>query len=179
MVKQRIADAQKAAEALVERERHAAEADAEEQRQQVQAEVDQEVQEAQADAEDCRQRAEELDRGRDRETRGGPPARRRGRGSRSCRRRGSQPPGAVTGERSPAAGHDAEAQVKATERLRERTRTTAKRTARELESDDGGLESHSKPELVQLAASVGIESRTNMTKSELVDAIAKASRTAR
>ena len=73
--------------------------------------------------------------------------------------------------------HDANAQVKATERLRERTQTTARRAARELESDNGGLESRSKAELVALAASVGIENRTNMTKSELADAIAKASRT--
>ena len=41
------------------------------------------------------------------------------------------------------------------------------------------LESYNKPELVELAASIGIEGRTNMTKGELVDAIAKASRTKR
>ena len=42
---------------------------------------------------------------------------------------------------------------------------------------NGGLESYNKPELVELAASIGVEGRTNMTKDELVAAIAKASRT--
>jgi hypothetical protein len=41
------------------------------------------------------------------------------------------------------------------------------------------LEAYHKPQLVELAASIGIEGRTNMTKSELVEAIAKASRTRR
>jgi hypothetical protein len=41
------------------------------------------------------------------------------------------------------------------------------------------LESYHKPELVELAAAIGIEGRTTMTKSELVDAIAKASRAKR
>jgi hypothetical protein len=55
---------------------------------------------------------------------------------------------------------------------------TAKHTARELdrEATDGGLDAYKKPELVELAASVGIEKRTNMTKGELVDAIMKAAR---
>ena len=54
-------------------------------------------------------------------------------------------------------------------------------TARELSRtpSNGGLESYNKPELVELASSIGIEGRTNMTKAELVDAIAKASRAGR
>ena len=36
---------------------------------------------------------------------------------------------------------------------------------------NGELESYSKPDLVNLASSMGIEGRTNMTKAELVDAI--------
>ena len=47
------------------------------------------------------------------------------------------------------------------------------------ETPNGGLESQNKPELVELAASIGIENRTTMTKSELVDAITKASRAPR
>ena len=68
--------------------------------------------------------------------------------------------------------------MKAAERIREQSTATAKRTARELQRNpsNGGLESYKKPDLVDLAASVGIEGRTNMTKNELVDAIAKASR---
>jgi len=40
----------------------------------------------------------------------------------------------------------------------------------------GGVEPFNKQELVELAASIGIENRTSMTKDELVDAIAKATR---
>jgi hypothetical protein len=68
--------------------------------------------------------------------------------------------------------------VKAAEELRKRAVATAKHTARELdrETTDGGLDACKKPELVELAATVGIEKRTNMTKGELVDAIMKAAR---
>jgi hypothetical protein len=68
--------------------------------------------------------------------------------------------------------------VKAAETLRERAAATAKHTARELdrETTDGGLDAYKKPELVELAASIGIAERTNMTKGELVDAITKAAR---
>jgi hypothetical protein len=69
--------------------------------------------------------------------------------------------------------------VKETEQIREQAKAAAKQTARELERNpaNGGLESYNKPELVELAASIGVEGRTNMTKDELVAAIAKASRT--
>ncbi|MEO9121032.1 MAG: Rho termination factor N-terminal domain-containing protein, partial [Solirubrobacteraceae bacterium] len=72
---------------------------------------------------------------------------------------------------------DAEARVQATEQIRQQSRTTAKRATRELERDstNGGLTSYNKPQLVDLASSIGIEKRNTMTKSELVDAIAKAS----
>jgi hypothetical protein len=68
--------------------------------------------------------------------------------------------------------------VKEADNLRERAAATAKHTARELDrqTTDGGLDAYKKPELVELAASVGIERRTNMTKGELVDAITKAAR---
>jgi hypothetical protein len=74
---------------------------------------------------------------------------------------------------------EAEARVSAAEQIREHSEATAKDTARALQRDarNGGLESFNKPELVELAAGIGIEGRTNMTKAELVDAIAKASRT--
>jgi hypothetical protein len=177
MVKQRTAAAQKAADALVERERRAAEAEAEEQRQRVHAEVDDEVQAAQADAEDCRQRAEELiEDATEKLAEARRLADEAAEAARAAAEEASRRAQSLASEAQQQA-HDAEAQVKATERLRESTRTTARRTVRELEPDNGGLESRSKAELVQLAASVGIESRTHMTKNELVDAIAKASRT--
>jgi Rho termination factor, N-terminal domain len=73
---------------------------------------------------------------------------------------------------------DAESRVEETEQLREHAKTDAKKTARELRNGaNGGLDSYSKAELVELAAGIGIEGRASMTKSELLDAIAKASRT--
>jgi hypothetical protein len=68
--------------------------------------------------------------------------------------------------------------MKAADDLRERAAAAAKHTARELdrETADGGLDAYKKPELVELAASIGIEKRTSMTKDELVDAITKAAR---
>jgi hypothetical protein len=53
------------------------------------------------------------------------------------------------------------------------------RFTRELQRENGGLESYNKSELVELAASLGIEKRTTMSKGELVDAIAKAARSPR
>jgi hypothetical protein len=68
--------------------------------------------------------------------------------------------------------------VKEAEQLRDRATATAKQTARELdrETANGGLDAYRKPELVELASSIGIETRASMTKDELVDAITKAAR---
>jgi colicin import membrane protein len=72
---------------------------------------------------------------------------------------------------------DAEARVKAAEELRGRAAATASETARGLAREaPEGLDAYRKPELVELAASIGIEGRTDMTKGELVDAITKVAR---
>ena len=145
-VKQRIAEAQKAADEAVERARREAEAEAQEERQETVAEVDQEAAEAaRAAAEEAQRQAQEL-----------------------------------ADEAEQQAG-DAEAQVAAAEQLRQRSEATAKQTARKLESNptNGDLKAYNKPELLQLAAGIGIEGRTTMTKDELVNAIAKASRAKR
>ena len=72
---------------------------------------------------------------------------------------------------------DAEARVEAAEELRERAATTAKQTARELDREGtDGLDAYKKSELVELAASIGIEKRTDMKKDELVEAITQAAR---
>ena len=70
--------------------------------------------------------------------------------------------------------------MKAADDLRERAASAAKHTARELdrETADGGLEAYKKPELVELAASIGSR-RTSMTKDELVNAMTKAARRAK
>ena len=69
-------------------------------------------------------------------------------------------------------------QVLATEELRDHLAAAAKHAARELNRDtaNGGLKSYNKPELVELAASMGIQGRSSMTKGELVQAITRASR---
>ena len=76
---------------------------------------------------------------------------------------------------------DAEARMNAAEELRERAAATARHTARELDREtvNGGLDAYKKPELVELAASIGIQNRSSMTKDELVDAITKAARRAK
>ena len=72
---------------------------------------------------------------------------------------------------------EAEGRVEVVEELRERAAATANRTSRELADDHGnGLDSYKKPELVELAGSIGIRGRTDMTKGELVDAIMTAAR---
>lgn len=180
-VKQRITEAQKAAEAALERERRAAEAEAKERQLEARAEVDDEIQEAQQEAEACRQRAEELvEDATEKLAEAKRLADEAAGAARAAADEASRRAQALASEAQQQAS-DAEARVKETEQLRETSRTTAKRAARELERDssNGGLESHNKPELIQLAASIGIENRTTMSKSELVDAITKASRTRR
>ena len=51
----------------------------------------------------------------------------------------------------------------------------ARESARELDASDG-LDAYKKPELVQLAAGIGLETRAKMTKDELVDVITRAAR---
>ena len=62
--------------------------------------------------------------------------------------------------------------------MRHLSEQTAKHTAKQLQSDDpnGELASYHKPDLVKLAASIGIDGRTTMTKSQLIDAIRDAAR---
>jgi colicin import membrane protein len=177
-VKQRVAEAQKAADELVKHERQAAEADAEEERREAQEEADDEIEEAERDAEASRERAEELvedaaeklAEARRLATEAAEAARA---ASEEAHRQAQQ----LAGEAERQAD-DAEARVKASEEMRDHLVATAQRTARELnrETTNGGLKSYNKPELVDLAASMGIKGRTTMTKDELVDAISRASR---
>jgi colicin import membrane protein len=178
-VKERVAEAQKAAERAVERERQAAEADAEDARQAVRSEVDAEIEQAQFFAEASRQEVEgfvaeateKLATARRLADEATEAARAV---AAEAHRRAQQL--AVEAEHQAS---EAEARIEAAEQVRGHSVATAKETARELQRDptNGGLESYNKPELVELAASIGIEGRTEMTKAELVDAIARASRT--
>jgi colicin import membrane protein len=176
-VKQQVAEAQKAADESVERARQAAEADAEEQRRKVQEEADNEIEEAERDAEESQQRAEELvedatEKLADARRLASEAVAAARAAAEEANRQAQQLEGEVEQQAS-----DAEARVKASEEMRDHLVATAKNTARELrDTSNGGLKSYSKPELVELAASIGIKGRTNMTKDELVDAITRASR---
>ena len=74
--------------------------------------------------------------------------------------------------------NDAEARVAAAEQIQRRSEATVTATARELDRapTNGDLRSYIKQELVELAASMDIAGRSQMTKAELVTAIRRASR---
>jgi DNA repair exonuclease SbcCD ATPase subunit len=178
-VKQRVAKAQRAAEELVRRERELAEGDAEEQRQEVREEVADENETAQRDAEESQQRAEELvEEATEKLTEAKRLADEAAEAARAAADEANRQARQLASEAEQQAS-EAEARVKDAEKLRERSASTAKHTARELdrETTNGGLKSYNKPELVELAASIGIEGRTRMTKGQLLSAIRKASRT--
>jgi colicin import membrane protein len=177
-VRQRVAAAQKAADESVKRERREAEEEAGEERAEVQAEVDEEIEEAEREAEAAQRRAEELVADATEKLA-------------TARRLADEAADAARGVAEEAHQHarqlvddaeqqasEADARIAAAEQLRDRSEETAKHAVRALAHDptNGGLESYKKPELIELAASVGVEGRTNMTKDELIDAIAKASR---
>jgi hypothetical protein len=180
-VKQRVAEAQKEAEALVERERRAAEADAEEERQEVYEDVDAEIGEAERDAEAAREFADELvEEATEKLAEARRLADEGAEHARAAAEQAHREAQQLADEAEQQAG-DAEARIEAAERVRADSKASAKHAARRLGSQpgNGDLSSYNKQELVELAAGIGIEGRTNMNKDELVDAIAKASRTKR
>jgi colicin import membrane protein len=180
-VEQRIAEARRAADESVKRERDAAQADAEEQLRKAQAEVAAETEDAQRDAEGAQERAKELV---EEATRRLAEARRLADESTEAARAAADEAHRQAQQLVDEAeqqASDADAQIAAAEDVRERSKATAKHTVRELERDltNGSLESYKKAELLDLASTIDIEGRTHMNKAELVDAIAKASRTKR
>jgi hypothetical protein len=176
-VNERVADAQKAAEEFVRRERQDAEADAEEQREEVAEEVEDDIAEAESDAEASQRRAEELVEDA---TEALVEARRladeAAEAARSAAEEANRQAQQLQNEAKRRA-RDTDARVKLAEELRERAAATAMQTARELDrGGTDGLDAYRKPELVELAASIGIEGRSTMTKAELVDTITEAAR---
>jgi DNA repair exonuclease SbcCD ATPase subunit len=177
-VKQRTAEAQKAADESVRRERSDAEAAAEDERQQAKAEVQEELEDAQRQAEEAQQHAEELVReaterlaeARQLATEAAGAAREV---AEAAHRQAEQ-----LADEAQQQATDADAQVRAAEQLRDRSEATARHTAQHLQRKDtnGDLSSYSKPALVELAATIGIEKRTTMTKGQLVNAIDRAGR---
>jgi colicin import membrane protein len=179
LVKQRVTERQKAADESVKRERQDAEAHAEEEVQEVRAEVEEEVEEARREAEASRQHAEELVADATEKL---AEARRLADEATETARTVAEEAHRQAQQLSDEAEQQAtDARITEAEHLRERSEATAKHTVRELDRNptNGGLESYKKPELIALAATVGVEGRTSMTKGELIDAIAKASRTKR
>jgi hypothetical protein len=176
-VKQRVAEAQKAAEEFMRRERQDAEADAKERREEVEEEVDNEMAEAENAAEESRRRAEEfVEDAAQALAEAKRLADEAAEAARSAAEEANRQAQQLQNEAKQRAS-DAEARVEAAEALRERAAATAKQTARELDREGtDGLDAYKKSELVELAASIGIEKRTDMTKDELVEAITQAAR---
>jgi hypothetical protein len=179
-VKQRVGQAQKSADEAVRRERLDAEAAAEQERQEAKAEVQAELENAQQAAEDAQQHAEELvqeatERLAEARQLAAEAAAAAREVAESAHRQAEQ-----LAEEAQQQATDADAQVRAAEQLRERSEATAVDTAQQLQRTDanGDLASYNKPALVELAASIGIEKRATMTKSQLVDAIGQAARNA-
>ena len=176
-VKQRVAQAQREADEYVKRERQAAEADAEEERREVEEEVEHEVSQAESAAEASQRRAEELVEDA---TEALAESRRLADEAAEAARAAAEEAGRQAEQLRNEArqqANDAQSRVKEAEKLRDRAAATAKATARELDRDTpDGLDAYRKPELVELAESIGIERGSSMTKDELVDAITKAAR---
>jgi type I site-specific restriction-modification system R (restriction) subunit len=177
-VKQRVAEAQKAANEFVRRERQAAEADAAEDRKEVQDEIDEEIEEAHLDAEAAQQRAEELvEEAAEALAEAKRLADEAAQAARAAAEEANRQAKQLADEADQQAS-DAEARIGETEELRDHLAAAAKHAARQLNRDtaNGGLKSYNKPELVELAASMDIQGRSSMTKGELVQAITRASR---
>lgn len=181
-VDQRVAEVRRAADEQVERERAAARAKADEQLQKVQSETADETQQAQRDAEAAQERAEELVA---EATHRLAEARQLADEAREVARAAAEEAHRQAQQLAESAEQEArqtDAKVEAAERIRDDARGTAQDTARQLGRDDrfdGDLNSLNKPELLDLAATIDIEGRTNLTKAELVTAINKASRATR
>jgi colicin import membrane protein len=176
-VERRLAEAQKAADQFMKRERQAAETEAEEQRREAQEEINNEIDEAERDAEESQEEAQELvEDATEKLAEARELAHEAAEAARSAADEANRQAQQLASEAEQQAS-DAEARVKATERLGDDLAATAKKAARELrDTTNGGLKSYSKPELVELAASIGISAPTTKTKPELVSAITRASR---
>src|SRR5215211_7754215 len=174
-VEQHVTEARRAAEEQVKQERAAVQADADEELAERQTEAEEETQAAQHDAEVAQQRAKELVA----------EASERLADARALAEEATRAARAAAEEAHRQAqqlADDAEQQARAAdEKVGKASEVTAKDTTQRLAGNeiDGDLESRSKAELLDLAAAVDIEGRTNLTKAELVSEIKKASRTTR
>jgi colicin import membrane protein len=177
-VKQRVAEAERAAAELIRGEREAAEADAEDELREVEEEVEDEIAEATGEAEASQQRAEELvEDATEALAEARQLAEEAADAARAAAEDANRQAEQLRNEAEQRAD-ETESRVKEAEQLRHGAAATAKQAARELdrETTEGGLDAYRKPELVELASTIGIEGRSSMTKDELVDAITKQAR---
>jgi colicin import membrane protein len=178
-VEQTVAEARRAAEQQIEQERAAARADADDEFEQRQGEAEAETQTARQDAEMAQQRAQELVA----------EARQRLAEARELADEATRAARAAAEEahrQAQALADDAEQQARAADQKvaaaeQVRMAATGESRAQRLGSRpvNGDLESRSKAELLELAAAMDVEGRTNLTKAELISAIKQASRTTR
>jgi hypothetical protein len=180
-VEQTVAEARRAADEEVAKARAAAQAEADEELTERQSEAEEETQAAHHEAEVAQQRAHELVA----------EARARLTTARQLADEATQAARAAADEAHRQAqqlADDAEQQAKAADQkvvAAERVAKTARATgqdaaprsaSREIDDD---LESHTKGELLTLAAAMDIEGRTALSKTELITAIKRAPRSAR
>jgi colicin import membrane protein len=165
-VKQRVAEARRAADEQVEQERAAAQREADQELEAAQAQSNGELEAAERDAEEKQQRAEDLEA----------EARERFAEAQQLADEAVQAARAIAEDAHRQAQQlveDAEQQANSADEL------VAAAAQVRVETTDGDLESQSKAELLDLAASMEIEGRTTMSKAELISAITKAADTAR
>jgi hypothetical protein len=174
-VDHRLAEARRAAEEFVRREREEAESDAQERRTEVEVDVENEIAQAANEADASRQRAEAL-------VEDAMQAMAEARRLTDEAAEAARSDADEANRRAQQLENDAKQQsdkaatsVRLADELRERASLTAKQKARKLGRTDG-LSRYRKPELVELAGAIGIENRRSMTKGELIEAITKAAR---
>jgi hypothetical protein len=175
---ERIKQAELAAEEALRREREAAEAEAEKQRSEVFAAVEAERKRAQQEAEAAQQEAEaKVVQARERLVEARRLAEEAAEAARAAAEDANRHAQQLAAEAEQQA-NDAQARVGAAEQIQRRSEATVTATARELDRSptNGDLRSYNKQELVELAASMDIAGRSQMTKDELVSAIRRASR---
>jgi colicin import membrane protein len=176
-LERRIKQAEREAEALLRQERLAAQEESEQRRHAVLAEVEEESERAQREAEAAQQHAEELvAEAQERMSEAKRLADEAAEAARAAAEQAHRHAAHLARDAEQQA-REAEAEVSLAEELRQQSAATVRRAANE--SDDalnGDLQSYTKSELLDLASTMGIAGRTNMTKNELVKAIRKASR---
>jgi colicin import membrane protein len=175
-VQQTVAEARRAADEQVERERAAAQADANDELEQRQGEAEAETHAAQQDAETAQQRAQELvAEARERLAEARQLADEATRAARAAAEEAHRQAQALA-EDAEQQARAADQRVVAAEQVRKAATGPQQLGSRPV---NGDLELRSKAELLELAAAMDVEGRTNLTKAELISAIKRASRTTR